>query len=393
MVAVSSQPKLFRFEGDSSTADAPYVPILLIKQGEREALKRIDLDTRDGITPWLRVVPPELAREDGRAAPPDEIKRIARATGDHAVYLDVVGTPRRKPSAPRLTRAFVADVYDAALEFDLPFIPVYPFGRTDLSSTVAAYESPAFGAAVLVRANATMMLGTKSLREELRAQVIALGVQPGRLDVMVDFGLIESGTSDPRTALRLVREVAAAAPWRSIIVSGNSVPNSFAGEIPDGVLGWIERRERPLFDALQAGMEHRLRFSDGAVQHEVPPRPGFARKMRANVRYTVGDFLYVSRGSLPLGEIPRDDWPSEYTAVARRLVGEGPFLGRDCCWGDEFVLSLADGTRQARSTDLMRAAATCHHLKVVAHEQAPPTPRVRTGSVVHSDATVRSNRQ
>lgn len=393
MVTVSSQSKLFRFEGDPSTADAPYVPILLIKQGEREALERIDSDTRDGITPWLRVVPPELAHEDGRATPPDEIKRIARATGDHAVYLDVVGTPRRKPSAPRLTRAFVADVYDAALEFDLPFIPVYPFGRTDLTSTIATYESHAFGAAVLVRANATVMLGTKSLREALRAQVIALGIPPGRLDVMVDFGFIEAGTSDPRTALRLVREVADAAPWRSIIASAASVPDSFAREIPDRSVGWIERREKRIIDALRAGMDQRVRFSDGAVQHEVPPRPGPAPKMRAHLRYTVGSSMYVARGGLPLDQISREEWPSEYMAVARHLLDEAPFVGPDCCWGDQFVLSLADGTRQARSQHLMRAAATCHHLAAVSREQAPSTPQLHTRSVVPTDAAVGSNRR
>jgi hypothetical protein len=225
MVAVSSQPKLFRFEGDPATADSPYVPVLLIKKGEREALERIDVGTRDAITPWLRGVPPELARQDGREAPPDEIKRIARATGDHAVYLDVVGTPTRQSSAPKLRHAFVADVYDAALEVDLPFMPVYAFGRMDLLATVAGYESPALGAAVLVRAGATMMYGTRSLQEELRAQVISLGILPGRLDVMIDFGFIQPGTSDPRSALRLARSVGDAVPWRSIIVSGNSVPN------------------------------------------------------------------------------------------------------------------------------------------------------------------------
>lgn len=388
MPTLSSQPKLFRFEGDPATAAAPYVPILLIKQGEREALERIDVETRAGITPWLRVVPPELASKESREAPPAEIRRIARATADHSVYLDVVGTPRRRRSAPRLGPAYVASIYEAALEVDLPFMPVYPFGRTDLSSTIAKFEAPAFGAAVLVRANATTMSGIGSLREDLRAQVISLAIQPGRLDVMIDFGFIQAGTSDARTALRLVREVADAAPWRSVIVSGSSVPDSFASEVPDDALGWIERRERSLFDALQMGTERTLRFSDGAVQHEVPPRPGFAAKMRANVRYTLGDHLYISRGQLPLRDISNDDWPAEYRTVARRMIDEAPFAGPDCCWGDRFVLSLADGTRSARSQHLIRAAATCHHLKVVASEQAFPTRRVPTRSVAPRDATV-----
>lgn len=383
MVAVSSQTKLFKFDGDPASAGAPYVPILLIKQGEREALERIDGGTRDAITPWLRVVPPELAREDGRVAPPDEIRRIARATGDHAVYLDVVGSPRRRRSLPRLGPTYVASIFEAALEADLPFIPVYPFGRTDLSSTVAAYESPALGGAILVRADAMLMVGSKGLQADLRSQVITLGIEPGRLDVMVDFGFIGVAGSETRTALRLARQVADAAPWRSVIVSGSSIPNSFAGEVADDSVGWIDRHELLLFDALQAEAELKLRFSDGGVQHEVPPRPGFAPKMRAHFRYTIGAATFVSRGRRPLDGVPRDDWPAEYQSVARRLVGEAPFAGPDCCWGDQFVLSLADGSHPARSQHLMRAAATCHHLSVVSRERLRPEPKVPMGSTPH----------
>ena len=373
MPKVSTQSTLFRVDGDPSTAAGPYVPILLIKQGERQALERIDVETRHGITPWLRVVPPELAREDGSDVPPDEIRRFARATEGHAVYLDVAGAPRRQISSPRLGSAYITSIFETALDAGLSFLPVYPFGRPDLASTIAAYESPASGGAVLVRANALLVFGAGSFARNLDMEVNGLGIDPSRLDVMLDLGYIDAGASDPSSEVRLVRQLADAFAWRSIIVSGSSVPDSFAGEVPDGSVGWVRRHEKAIFDSFPDRIG-RLRFGDHGVQHEVAPRPGYAAGMRANIRYTSGDYLYVSRSLRPVREIDRDRLPGEYQAVAARLTQGAPFAGSTCCWGDQFLLSLVDGSRRAKGQHWMRAAATCHHLTIVARERAQPAP-------------------
>ena len=93
MVSVSSQLGMFRRDGDPASIARPYVPMLLAKRGERVALEQISDETRDLITPFIRIVPPELRRHDEDDPPPAEIARLAKVNGDRVVYLDAVGGP------------------------------------------------------------------------------------------------------------------------------------------------------------------------------------------------------------------------------------------------------------------------------------------------------------
>lgn len=377
MSVLSSQPRLFRHEGDPSSLRRPYVPILLAKQGERIGLGHVDQAVRALLTPYLRIVPPELQRKDADASPPDEIGRLARVLGDQVAYLDAVGAPRRDRRAAPLGATYVRDVYEAAEAADMAYAPVYPYGRTDLASTVASFASEVLGAAVLVRNEAAVNWGGGRLRDRLRDEVRSLGIEPGRLDGVVDLGYLADGANDPAPATWLVREVAAAVPWRTLILAGTSILDSVAREIPDDSLNGIERREHALFATVQAAISEPLRFADYGIQHPIPPTPNPVPQMRASIRYTSGPFTYVSRGGRPLGEIPSDDRPSEYREVAARLRDHPQFAAGACCWADEFIEELADGRRVARAQHAMRAVATCHHITVVAAERSggPRAPR------------------
>lgn len=372
---MSSQLGMFRRPGDPATITHPYVPILLAKRGERVALEQIAGPTMDALTPLVRVVPPELRRRDEDDPPPAEIARLATTMGERVVYLDAVGSPRRSARIAPLGVSYMRRIYESAIASSLAFAPVYPFRRPDLAEIVRTCASDPIGAAVLVSRDSAITWGADRLDLELRDEVRSLGIDPGRLDVIVDLGYIPAGADDVPTTSWFVRQVVAAAPWRSIVLSGTSVPDSVAEEVPDDSLNGIERRERALFDAVQSVIGIRLRFGDYTVQHPVPPTPAAVPKMRASIRYTAGDFMYVSRGGRPLGELARDDIPAEYREIASRLRSHPPFVGSECCWGDEFVEELSDGRRVARGQHWMRAMATCHHLTVVAAERANPTPR------------------
>jgi hypothetical protein len=80
MVDLSSQLRMFR-RGEPATIARPYVPILLAKRGERVALERISDETRELITPFIRIVPPELRRHHVDDPPPAEIARLAKWSG------------------------------------------------------------------------------------------------------------------------------------------------------------------------------------------------------------------------------------------------------------------------------------------------------------------------
>lgn len=391
MTALSRQLGLFKRDGDSEALGRPYVPMLLAKRGERLALERISDDTRDAITPFVRVVPPELRGRAEQDPAPVELARLVPAAGERVIYLDAVGSPRRQRQIAPLSASYMREIYDAAVASSLAFAPVYPFRRRDLADTVARFASDSIGAAILVGPDTDVTWGSARLKDQLRAEIQALNIDPLRLDVVIDLGYLPPSSEGHMSTVWLVREVTAALPWRSVTLGATSVPDSVSDDIPGGSINGIERREVALFNAVQVEVGAPLRFGDYAVQHPVPPKPGPVPKMRASIRYTTGDFMFVSRGERPLGEI--DDVPGEYREVADRLRSHPPFEGSHCCWGDEFIEDIAEGRKTAASQYWMRAVATCHHLTVVARERARAireAPMERKTSVQDKRASSRS---
>jgi hypothetical protein len=375
---------MFRRPAALATLGRPYVPILLAKRGEREALGRLTPEIWTGLTPWLRIVPPELRSREDDSPPAAEMSRLAGVMGDRGLYLDSVGTPRRRRSSRVLGVDYVQPILEAAVAAGLAFAPVYPFGRRDLAATISAFGQEDLGAAVLLTAGAALAWGSRRLDGELRHEVNDLAIAPEKIDLMVDLGYVGDGSDEISSVLWLVRQAVSGGAWRSVILAGTSVPDSLAEAIPDDSLNAIDRRERALFDNVQARLDIRLRYSDYAVQHPVPPAPGAAPKMRASIRYTAGDHMYVSRGGRPVGEIPREEVPAQYRELAERLRIHPPFAGRGCCWGDRFIEDMSDGRLTVRTQQKMRAVATCHHLSAVARERAARPARPAARPVVRS---------
>lgn len=124
MKRLSSQLGMFPREATASTLMAPYVPVLLIKRGEREALSRLSAAALGRVTPWMRVVPPELRSTEDDTQPAGEFSRLAAILGDRAVYLDVVGTPRRDRALPPLDGEYLDRMLSSATAAGMSTDPV-----------------------------------------------------------------------------------------------------------------------------------------------------------------------------------------------------------------------------------------------------------------------------
>jgi len=180
------------------------------------------------VTPWLRVVPPELrsSREDG---PVDALMRnFGRVVGDRAVYLDPAGTPRRDSRLAPLGPEYVTSIYEAA-SAHLAFAPVYRFGRPDLAAVTSKYATGETGLGFLVKRESALMLGGRRLNEELRREADALGVDRRVTDVMLDLGLIPPEHYEADSVIWLLRQVMTAGDWRSVIVAGTAGPGRGLG--------------------------------------------------------------------------------------------------------------------------------------------------------------------
>ncbi len=387
MVTTSRQLGLFATPAQTGSLGRPYVPILLLKRGEITALENLSAEARSRLTPLLRVVPPALRSSRDDQPPLAAMARIGRALAGRAVYLDVAAVPRRDRRAVRLDAGYAHSLYEAAVDAGIPFAPVYPFGRPDLAVvTIAAEHETGLGVAVAVNAQRLVAWDGGRPRDVLARELDALEISPSRLDLLIDLGYLPT-RADETSLSWLVSEFADDQPWRSVIIAGTSVPDSVASEIERGSLGGIERRERGLASDASRLAGFAVRFADYGVQHPVPPTPAPVPRMVPSIRYTAGDYVFVVRSDEPVAGRTTDEKRAEYQQLAMRVVAHPPFR-EDCCWGDEFLRAIADGTRVSASQETFRAVASCHHLTEVARELVEVEPaRVPTRVTTRKTST------
>jgi hypothetical protein len=339
--------------------------MLLMKRGEITALQRMAPHIKNGITPWLRVLPPELRSTRDSDPPFQAMSRLAADLAGQSVYLDAAAVRRRARRATSLDAPYVDAIYEAAGDAGLSFSPVYPMGRQDLADVVSmTARTVGLGAAIHVDAQSLVAWDGKRPADVLRADLELLEVPAGEIDLMVDLGYLASPPDE--ISLRwLLSEFAGIAAWRSLIVAGTSVPDSVASDVERDALGVIPRREAMLAERAAAAAGRAVRFADHGVQHPVPPTPGPVPMMVPSIRYTAGGSLLVARARSAVKGRSLEDKRGDYQQLADRLVRH-PSFRRDCCWGDRYLEAVALGAMRPASQETMRAIATCHHIAEVA---------------------------
>ena len=339
-----------------------YVPVLLDRPGERDALRRADDET------WARMMPliqEEVASRKG--VDPSERAlfaagyRIKDAVGDHPVYVDVMPSGRRRVAAPIRAVTAVMEGMDRA---NVRFVPVYRIGAGNVARAVRPWAERASGVALRVRGLEPLAQGTRSLASVLLAEAEVLRASPGSIDVMVDLAYIDPLLLLPFEDVHtIVREVTAAAPWRSVALLGTCVPQSLSA-IREGTMGSLSCTEWQLWHQLPGDLD--VGFGDYAIQGSRSPYSGRGGPMRANLRYTIGDEIVVARGVGAINALPPREREAQYRDLCRQILLRPEFGGQACCWGDGVIEDCALGRIPAGNQNVWRGAGTSHHLKSAA---------------------------
>ncbi len=232
-----------------------YVPVLLDKRGELEALAKAGGGVWDSMTPLIQMLPAGDRGPDEKAFSIVEwIERLRRGVGDHLIYLDPGGVARRSTRSKLMPPAVVEGLYAQASRDGLFFIPVYTIGRTDLASVTAsvAHEERR-GLALRVRIGNLTYRGARRLVDGAFAEFEDLGITPLSTDLMVDLGYLDRDAEIDAAGLDLLfAEFERAAPWRTVTLAATTVPASFAEFVRDGELEGVPRREWSLWKGLRA---------------------------------------------------------------------------------------------------------------------------------------------
>lgn len=354
---------------------AHYVPVLQNRTGELGALRHASEETWLRLTPLIQIVGPRSKPEVFNAPNVSSwVKKIALATGDHPLFLDLLrlkGThpvETTKGNVPVLER-----IYWAARRRHLAFVPVVRVGTADTAHVNLVRDcADADGRGVALRYPIrTFALAPAKQGDYFRQLLDTLGTDATKADLLVDLDFLDDDAEiladDLGAALNGALAVGA---WRSVVVIGTSMP-SMLSCIPEGTLGSLPRREWRLWRSLSAvGLPQATSFGDYAIQHPTPPQEKGGPSMRANIRYTAGDITLIARGRGPWVQ----EGSEQYIGLCRTLVNQEAFSGADYTWGDRSIEDCANGLEAPGSQNVWRGAGTSHHLRFVT-DQLQRLPR------------------
>lgn len=350
-----------------------YVPILLTKAGELQALRHATSAIKDRFTPLFTVPHVSWSYETD-----DWAESVESHLGDLPADLAQAWGPR-----PALVDLLLIDNDTAmpdgrhplswltgeAATRGLPLIPVVSPSRSASYRAAAAAVHARDGLGVGLRLQVhEWPINTPP--DELDNLLSDLGIAPGDADVILDL----AGQTGA-LALTVLRQQLAALPhlqeWRSLIVASGGMPE----DMPTGSgIHVVARNDWELYRQMRSSplLLREPTFSDYAISSLVP-LPDLDPKLMslsATLRYTSGDNWLIAKGGLFKGPGGTSQAGGAMHPVALNLRAHASYLGAQHCSCEKWLEGVVTGALSGGSPMVWRRHGTLHHLVVVGEQLA-----------------------
>lgn len=142
-------------------------------------------------------------------------------------------------------------------------------------------------------------------------------------------------------------------------LAGTVIPQTLSSVVDQDQIGELDRHEWNYWRRVrQFPIARPLGFSDYAVQS--PVRPDGGRGAMGNIRYTGGSEVIIARGH----KITANDH-AQYRELARKIQSHSSFRGSSFSWGDQQIVTYANGAPPPLGAEAWRAFGTSHHIELV----------------------------
>lgn len=349
-----------------------YVPVLKWRQGEYQALLRLDAATAQRVMPLIEVTPPEYDFEkkkvkktiDEQLAP--FAKRLKAKWGSRPAFLDtsLLEPPARMADGRHpLTYLLDSVRLDGAM-----LTPVTSLGRdlAHYNAVATAVFVDGQGLAVRVSlddiSDPNFGLDLTSLLAELEVDLsetdLIIDLAAKNFDPLEDFVVLLAALLQGEPAFSLAR---------SLVLVGTSFPASM-GEVKLATQE-LPRLEWKLYKMLLAELPSTFRrptFGDYTIAStDIPQGDMRLLKPSATIRYTIDDAWLIIKGNNV-----RDNGFAQYRAHCRSVVNSGKAAPAGYSAGSDYVRACHGNTVGTGTLTTWRWVGTNHHITRVVDDLA-----------------------
>lgn len=349
-----------------------YVPVLKWRQGEYQALLRLDATTKDSVVPLIEVTPPEWDFEqhkfkktiDGQLAP--FASRLEKKWGSRPAFLDTsLLNPTERMAGGGHSLTFLLDAVRAR---KCVVIPVTGPGRD-----LAHYNALAAGVAIDGQGVAVRVslddIADPAFPDTLVTLVASLGLGLAETDLIVDLA---AKNFEPLADLAaLVTALLQSSPIyvgvRSLVLIGTSFPTSM-GEVKL-TSQTLPRLEWKLYKAVTGSLPAGFRplaFGDYTISSaDIPGGDMRLLKPSATIRYTVTDGWFITKGNNV-----RDNGFEQYRGQCGTVITSGHMAASGYSAGSDYIRGCHAKTEKTGNLSTWRWVGTNHHITRVVDDLA-----------------------
>jgi hypothetical protein len=349
-----------------------YVPVLKWRQGEYQALLRLDEIHRQRVIPLIEVTPPEYDFEEGKARKTleQQLKPFARRLkvkwGTQPAFLE---TDLLEPTALMPGGIHpLTYLLDGARSEGCKLTPVTGLERDRAHYSAVAAAAQADGLGIALRCSLDE-IADPDFPSKFASLSASLAVPRSDIDLIVDLAAKNFEPLDDLAALvvsllgsdSLYKEV------RGLILIGTSFPASMA-EIK-GPSQTVPRSEWLLYKKIVAILPEGLEpptFGDYAISSADMPK-GDMRLLKpaASVRYTIDNAWLITKGSNV-----RDNGFGQFRDRCADVVHSGKALPVGYSAGSDYVRGCHAKTEKTGNLTTWRWVGTNHHITKVVDDLA-----------------------
>lgn len=344
-----------------------YVPILKWRQGEYQALLRMQNELKQRMLPLLELCPPEYDFEAKKLKKTiDEqlstfAKRLKAKWGERPAYVDgfhLDANDRMSDGRHPLTY-----IFDEVRHLGGHVIPVTGLDRDEAYQDAVRAAAMVDGSGICLRVSLDE-LADDSFGDRVNGLLLSLNALLVNVDIVVD---LRAANFEPVSALAsllatLIQSSAPLITARTVVLAGTAFPAS---------MGTIKTRSKELtrsewlvykalLNALPAGARRPL-FGDYAIAG--PERVSLDMrtvKPAASVRYASNDIWFVVKGSNV-----RDNGFGQFRELCKDVEKSNFYLDKNFSKGSEYVHDCAAGTVSTGNLTTWRWVGTNHHMTKV----------------------------